>query len=70
MAKDKYIEIKGARANNLKTSMSRYLRANLLPSRVSLAPVSHRWLSTHSMPKVSAVMWNPYLHTPDSFWVE
>ena len=53
-----------------KTSMSRYLRANLLPSRVSLAPVSHRWLSTHSMPKVNAVMWNPYLHTPDSFWGE
>ncbi len=51
MAKDKYIEIKGARANNLKNINVKIPQGKFVAITGVSGYVSHRWLSTHSMPK-------------------
>ena len=67
---EKYIEIKGARVNNLKNVSLKIPRDKFIVITESLAPVNRRWLSTHCMPKVSDVMLNRYRLMPDSIWAE
>ena len=68
MGKDKYIEIKGARANNLKNIDVKIPQGSLLPLRVSPDRENHRWLLIPYMLRASAAMWSRSLHTHASFW--
>ena len=70
MSKEKYIEIKGARANNLKNidvkiPQGKFVAITGSPGRESLL-----WLLIPYMQKVSDAMWSRCLRMPASFWAE
>ena len=53
-----------------KTSVYRFQKTSLLSSRDYRVRASRRWLSTHFMPKVSAVMWRAWVPTRASSWAD
>lgn len=70
MAKEKYIEIKGAKANNLKNIDIKIPQGKFVAiTGVSGSGKSH-WLSTLSMPKANDAMWNHCRAMPASFSAE
>ena len=68
MPKDKYIEIKGARANNLKNIDVKIPQGKFVAIRVSRDRENHRWLLIPYMLRASAAMWSRSLRTHASFW--
>lgn len=56
MSESNYISIKGAKVNNLKTSMSTYHAISWSLSRAYPVPENHHWLLIHYTLKVSDAM--------------
>ena len=67
MAESKYIEIKGARVNNLKNIDVKIPR-NKLVVITGLSGSGKSSLAFDTMPKGNGVMWRACRPTPDSFW--
>lgn len=68
MPKDKYIEIKGARANNLKNIDVKIPQGKFVAITGVSGSGNHRWLLIPYMLRASAAMWSRSLRTHASFW--
>lgn len=66
----KFIEIKGARANNLKNIDVKIPQGKFVAITGVSGSGKSSWLSTHSMPRGNADTWSRSPPMPDSSWAE